>query len=93
MSHLTIEHADHISVHFGDPADPAQGDIVRRLPNLPVVHGTAQRGEQHPRAKLTKEQVLAIRADGRRLGAIAADYGISESHASAIRNKQTWRHV
>jgi hypothetical protein len=51
------------------------------------------RGEAHHAAKLTVDQVLAIRDDQRILDAIAADYGISRVTASRIRRREIWRHV
>lgn len=42
-------------------------------------------GERHPAAKLTTEQVIAIREDGRSQSKIAAAYGVTQSHISAIK--------
>ncbi len=50
-------------------------------------------GERHSQAKLTKADVLAIRADKRRDPAIAADYGISAGTVSDIQLRKSWRHL
>lgn len=55
-----------------------------------------RRGERHPRARLTAEQVAEIRrrrADGVRVSELARIFGVSITAASfAIRGK-TWRHL
>jgi len=50
-------------------------------------------GEAHPKAKVTNEQVLAIRNDWRPLRAIAREYGMHSRNVSAIRNRETWTHI
>lgn len=51
------------------------------------------KGESNPRAKLTAEQVRAIRSDERTLVAIAADYGVSFSMISQIKRRESWREI
>lgn len=51
------------------------------------------RGEAQAGAKLTDEQVLAIRADGRHGVDIAAEYGVSKAVISAIRTGRRWKHL
>lgn len=46
-----------------------------------------------PRAQVTAEQVLAIRADPRPHGEITRDYPIGKSGVEAIKNRRTWRHL
>lgn len=58
-----------------------------------VIHGTSNRGEQCAAAKLTSEQVLAIRADTRLQRIIAIDYGVRENTISRIKSKQRWAHL
>lgn len=48
-------------------------------------------GQANGRAKLTVEQVRAIRADLRGKRVIALEYGISPAQAQRIRNGQQWR--
>ena len=54
-------------------------------------------GEQHPRAKLTANAVLAIRAvsvpDLRTAQAIAARFGVTPATIYSIRARRSWRHV
>lgn len=47
-------------------------------------------GQANGRAKLTPEQVHAIRLDKRGKRTIAKDYGISPAQAQRIRNGQQW---
>jgi hypothetical protein len=54
-------------------------------------HGTDHRNERHPQARLTREQVMAIRADRRSEREIAAAFGISESHAGSVRRGVFWK--
>lgn len=54
----------------------------------PSHHGT-----DNPNAKLTPDQVRAIRIDKRPLRLIAADYGISISMASYVRRGDHWKSV
>lgn len=51
------------------------------------------RGEASPKAKLTEEQVAAIRGDARTTRAIGRDYGISNRHVSAIKRGEVWRDI
>ena len=57
-----------------------------------IKHGTSNRGERCGTAKLTLEQVNAIRQDTRLQRLIAADYGIAESMISRIKNGKRWQH-
>jgi hypothetical protein len=50
-------------------------------------------GTRHPRAKITEDDVRAIRASSEHNGAAAARYGISDSSVSRIRLRQSWAHV
>lgn len=56
-------------------------------------HGTERRGEARFGAKLTADQVLAIRADPRPEKPIAADYGISTGTVGKIRRREKWTHI
>lgn len=51
------------------------------------------RGSKASTAKLTEEQVMAIRADMRSQRKIAADYGVSHTIIGYIKSNATWRHV
>lgn len=58
-----------------------------------VAHGTAQRGERHPRAKLTVAAVRDIRQSGESRAALAAKYGVGESAIYLVQTRRNWRHV
>jgi hypothetical protein len=47
--------------------------------------------EDHGRAKLTEEQVAAIRSDTRAQHVIGEEHGISQGHVSHIVNRKYWR--
>lgn len=56
-----------------------------------LLHGTHNRGERHGASKLTREDVLTIRAQShRKLKELAAEYGVSISRISGIRNRREW---
>lgn len=57
---------------------------------------TDQRGSKHPHAKLTESDVLAIRmavSEGKSIGCLAKNYGITKSTVSRIVNRKGWNHV
>lgn len=56
-------------------------------------HGTSNRGEQHPLAKLTAEDVRAIRASDEPRKVLALRYGISSSALSDILRRKNWAHL
>lgn len=49
--------------------------------------------EIRPWAKLTKNQVLAIRADTRVQSVIAADFNVTQQTVSDIKRRRRWAHV
>jgi hypothetical protein len=54
---------------------------------------TNVRGTQHGRAKLTEDQVKAIRTDGRKQKEIAMAYGVSHGLVSLIKRRVIWAHI
>ena len=51
-------------------------------------------GSKHGSAKLTEEQVLAIRQiEGRSQQSIANEYGVSQAVISSILRRETWTHI
>ncbi len=82
----------------GDKANCREDNLVwgTRLENEAdkEVHGTRLKGEQSPSAKLTKEDVIAIR---RRVGEpqqdLADEFGCTRSNISAIQLRKSWKHV
>lgn len=51
------------------------------------------RGEKHSLSKLTEDAVRAIREDARILRKISADYAVSITTISQIKNRKAWAHV
>ena len=72
----------HLSI--GTPRDNSADMVAKQRSN---------RGEKRPTAKLTSDQIKTIRADGRMLKEIAADYGVSAQLVSGIRKRQRWQHL
>jgi hypothetical protein len=58
-----------------------------------IAKGRDPRGEKNGQAKLTEDDVKAIRKDARTLAAIACDYGISETCVSEVKRRVWWKHV
>jgi hypothetical protein len=52
-----------------------------------------RRGETHPLAKLTDEDVISIRLDGRRHLDIAITTGISKSYVGTLKRRERWNHL
>lgn len=82
--------------HDKDP-DP----MNNRLDNLAVgtqadnckdkeKHGTAQKGERHPRTRLTDAQARAIKETLLRM---SAEYGVKPSTLAQIAMGKTWKHL
>lgn len=58
-----------------------------------VSKGRSTKGEKNASAKLTEEQVLAIRADTRFARIVAAEYGVSKPNIEQIRRGERWTHL
>jgi len=66
------------------------GTVLDRLdPDRPPI-SSGVRGEKNAQARLTADQVRAIRADPRPEPAIAETYGVSRGAISHIKLRQTW---
>jgi hypothetical protein len=52
-----------------------------------------QKGAQHPSAKLTEADVLAIRTDDRTHRQIASHYGVDRTLIGLIKRRKVWKHV
>jgi len=50
-------------------------------------------GQRNPKAKLTEEDVLAIRADPRSYTAIAEDYPVTSTTIGGIKRRERWTYV
>jgi hypothetical protein len=58
--------------------------------------GRSARGERHPKARLTEDDIRAIRrrrANGERVCVLARDFGINSAGICRIVSRFTWRHV
>jgi hypothetical protein len=61
-----------------------------------VRHGTSNRGERHPLAKLTEWDVREIRrkrAEGATTVSIAGEYGVTACTITDVCNRKTWWYV
>lgn len=58
-----------------------------------VAHGTSSRGAACGNAKLTKDDVLAIRAHNGSQQEVADKFGISQVHAGRIINRECWTDI
>lgn len=58
-----------------------------------VVHGTTNRGERSPTAKLKASDVRRIRIDARKHTVIAAQFNVSPTLVYRIKNLKAWKHV
>lgn len=53
-------------------------------------HGTQPRGRQISHSRLNEDQVIAIRADGRKFREIGREYGVHHKSISSIKNGKNW---
>ena len=58
-----------------------------------VAKGRHNIGQKNGTCKLTDKQVLKIRSDTRTQRVIAAEYGITQSQVSWIKNRHGWNHI
>lgn len=68
-------------------ASPVENWADRRVDNTETI------GRRNGQAKLTEEQVRAIRVDPRAQRLIAADHGVSRALVSFIKNRRMWAHL
>jgi hypothetical protein len=88
----------HISRHLdGDPTNNALTNLKWGTPaenNADMVrHGRTSRGERSAQAKLTEEQVGAIRQMLGPARVVAEMYGVSQTTVYRIWKRRTWGHV
>jgi hypothetical protein len=74
---------DHL--FLGRPRDNALDKVAKGR-----ARGGSLKGEKHPHAKLTEEQVRAIRADPRGSTTVSRAYGVTKSTIQNIRNGRSW---
>lgn len=65
----------------------------KHLDTTTVRKNNFRRGENSPKAKLTADQVRAIRLDQRRNATIAREYGVSGPTINGIKSRKYWAHV
>lgn len=84
----------HAAHDDGDQSNNRADNLFWRTPsanNLDKArHGTARRGERNFKARLTEDQVRAIRDDHRTEVAIGRAYGISPAQVGQIRRRACW---
>ncbi len=56
-------------------------------------HGTTVKGERHPAAKLTEEQVRSIRRSAKSHRQLASEFGVSSFSVGQIKRGNTWEHL
>ena len=88
---MQVAHGD------GDPANNEPRNLRWETPagNMAdtLRHGTRSRGEHRPLAKLTEQQVMAIRAALGTQKDIAKKYGVSRQLIGDIKAGKRWTHV
>lgn len=88
------DHAAHKPVVCHQPAcvNPRHIDFVPCQENADhrKLDGTSNVGERNGAAKLTREQVIAIRRSVDSYAALSARYGVAEPTINSIRSRQTW---
>ena len=89
---LVLHHCDNarcVNPHHLYAGDYKQNAIDRsvRKPNSYAV------GSRAAQAKLTDDQVISIRQDGRSCYALAKQYGVSPGLISMVKNRKVWKHL
>jgi len=56
-------------------------------------HGRTNKGSRNGKARLSADDVRAIRVDRRIYRIIATEYGISTRHTSALKRGEYWNHI
>jgi hypothetical protein len=82
---------------FRPCVNPEHLFIGTQSDNLNDMHAKGRnntpRGSKHFKARLTEEDVIAIRRDTRRLHEIGADYGVDKQYVHKIKKGFYWRHL
>lgn len=67
--------------------------LSKRMKGNKYAQGKRRFGEDTSGAKLTNDQVIAIRADKRPYSRISKEYGTSIGNISFIKNRKSWSHI
>lgn len=87
-------HVAHLNGHKDDNrAENLKWVSPKENTSHKVLHGTNQAGERHPRAKLSNEDVLAIRASTKSCRALARELGLGTSTIIHIRSRRRWANI
>ena len=79
---------------LGTAKDNTQDAVKEKRMGLRIKRpDMGMKGTAHPKAKLTDEQVRAIRKAQGRLVDLAAQFGVSIAVISKVRLRQLWRHI
>lgn len=79
---------------LGTAKDNTQDAVKKKRMGLRIKRpDMGMKGTAHPKAKLTDEQVRAIRKAQGRLVDLAAQFGVSIAVISKVRLRQLWRHI
>ena len=57
------------------------------------LHGTSQKGESNPAAKLNESAVAEIRASNESISSLSERLGVSRGCVEKVKYKATWKHV
>lgn len=95
--HGPLEDGKEVAHLDGNPANNAAGNLALVTPAENTahkkLHGTFQTGEQHPRSKLRREDIEAIKAkaaSGVRTRDIAEEFGVGSIHIRRIVLGKRW---
>jgi hypothetical protein len=73
---------DHIFI--GSPADNTHDMIIKKRNSF---------GEKHPHTKFKETDIIAILKSEQTYEKIAANFGVTKSAISHIKNKRSWKHI
>lgn len=68
-------------------------DNMRDAAERGTTGGRPMPGEANPNAKLTADDVRAIRASTRTAAALARRFGVSRTHIGYIKQRRSWEHI
>lgn len=87
------EAAEAFGVRRGTVSKIRRGIVWTGITGAPAAVKPGTAGSHNGRARLSEEQVLAIRASDRDALSLAAELGVSQGLIYMIRRRQIWRHL